>query len=197
MIEWAVGLIQSGGAFAIFVLMVLENIFPPIPSEIIMSLAGFTAARGDIGIVEALFAGISGSVVGATFWYFVGKWIGIERLVRLSKNYGRWLALSSSDILKSKTWFDRYGHWAVLIGRMIPGLRTLISVPAGISKMFLPLFLFFSTLGTIGWISALFAAGYFLENNYHMVDAWMGPVSNFLIGMIVISYIYRVFTFKG
>lgn len=196
MFAWITSLMSSAGISAVLLLMFLENVFPPIPSELIMPLAGFTAARGDMNWALALAAGALGSLAGATFWYWIGKKIGTERLKRWTKDYGRWLTMTTRDVEKADQWFDKHGHWAVMTGRMVPGIRTLISVPAGISGMKLPTFLAFSAIGTIGWTGMLFAAGYALQSEYDRISNWIGPVSNAVVGIMLAVYLYRVITFK-
>src|SRR3546814_4878679 len=114
--------------------MLAENVFPPIPSEVILPLAGYTAAQGRGSLWVVAIAGTLGSAAGAVLWYYVGRWIGIERLKRFASRHGRWLTLTPGEVNHVDRWFDRYGRWAVLFGRMVPGVRTLISVPAGRSE---------------------------------------------------------------
>src|SRR3546814_2039510 len=125
--------------------MLAENVFPPIPSEVILPLAGYTAAQGRGSLWVVAIAGTLGSAAGAVLWYYVGRWIGIERLKRFASRHGRWLTLTPGEVDHVDRWFDRYGRWAVLFGRMVPGVRTLLSVPAGVSGMPLGPF-FVSTL---------------------------------------------------
>jgi membrane protein DedA with SNARE-associated domain len=193
--DWITGFIERTGYFGIALLMFVENVFPPIPSELIMPLAGFTAARGELNIVGAVLVGSVGSVLGSTLWYFAGYWLGADRLKRLAARHGRWLTLTPDEIDKADAWFDRHGHKAVLIGRLVPAVRTLISVPAGISEMRLVPFLIYSGIGTLVWTTLLGSAGYFLESQYEQVAAWLNPVSNVVIGALVLWYIYRVATF--
>lgn len=195
MFDWITGFVESAGYLGIALLMLIENVFPPIPSELIMPMAGFSAARGELSIVLVIVAGIVGSVLGAVFWYFVGKWIGVERLKGLSRRHGRWLTLSPDDIEKAESWFARYGGVAVLIGRLVPAVRTLISVPAGIAAMPFGRFLLFSTFGTAVWTAFLALAGYFLAERYEAVESYLNPVSNAVLGGLVLWYAYRVWTF--
>ena len=183
------------GAFGIALLMFLENVFPPIPSELIMPLAGYTAAQGEANIVLVIIAGAIGSLAGAFFWYQIGYWVGEERLKRLADRYGRWMTVSRGDIDKADDWFDRHGHKAVLIGRVIPTVRTLISVPAGLSEMSWKRFLVYSGIGTAVWTTALALLGYGLGSRYQDVGAWIDPISLGIIAIIVAYYLYRVITF--
>ena len=155
MASWIEGVIETTGVFGIALLMLLENVFPPIPSELIMPLAGYTAARGQANIVLVILAGTIGSLAGASFWYAIGRWVGEERLKRLADRFGRWMTVGRDDIEKADDWFDRHGHKAVLFGRLVPTIRTLISVPAGLSEMAWPTFLLYSGIGTAIWLSLI------------------------------------------
>jgi membrane protein DedA with SNARE-associated domain len=188
--------VQSTGVFGIAFLMLLENVFPPIPSEVIMPLAGYTASQGEANIVLVIVAGIIGSLAGAFFWYLVGRWIGEERLKNLADRFGRWMTVSRDDIDKADDWFDTHGHKAVLIGRVIPTIRTLISVPAGLSEMPWVRFLLYSAIGTAVWTSALALLGYWLGSQYEAVSTWLDPVSLAIVALIAAYYVYRVVTFK-
>ena len=196
MFDYITGLIEQTGYLGIALLMLAENVFPPIPSELIMPLAGFSAASGDLNIALVIVAGTVGTVLGATLWYYVGKWVGLERLERWAERNGRLLTLKPDEVEKADDWFDRHGRKAVFFGRFVPAVRTLISVPAGISGMALMPFLLFTTLGSAIWVGALAAAGYFLEDQYRAVSGWVNPVSNVIIAILVAWYLYRVVTFR-
>ena len=195
MFDWMMGF-QKMGTLGIVLLMFAENVFPPIPSELIMPLAGFSAARGERNLLVVIIAGSIGSLFGALLWYYIGKKIGAERLERWAAKHGRWLTLSPKEVDQACGWFKRHGGKAVFIGRLIPAVRTLISVPAGIAWMPLGSFLLYSASGTILWTTLLAAAGYFLESQYDKVAQWMNPVSNVVIGLIVLGYLYRVVKFR-
>jgi membrane protein DedA with SNARE-associated domain len=193
--DWLMGF-EKMGALGIVLLMFAENVFPPIPSELIMPLAGFSAARGERNLLVVIIAGSIGSLFGALLWYYIGKKIGAERLERWAAKHGRWLTLSPKEVDQACGWFYRHGGKAVFIGRLIPAVRTLISVPAGIAGMPLASFLLYSAAGTILWTTLLAAAGYFLESQYDKVAQWINPVSNVVIGLIVLGYLYRVVRFR-
>lgn len=195
MFDWITRFIQDHGYAGIAVLMLAENVFPPIPSELVMPLAGFTATRGELVIALAVAAGAAGSLAGALFWYWVGAAIGAERLKRWSIRHGRWLALAPRDVDQACAWFARHGGKAVLLGRLVPGVRSLISVPAGIAGMPLAPFLAYSALGIVAWSALLAAAGYLLESEYHAVAGWLNPVANAVIAALAGIYLYRVWTF--
>lgn len=195
MFDWITSVVEQTGYLGIALLMLAENVFPPIPSELIMPLAGFTAAKGELNIVLTVIAGSVGSLAGALAWYFVGKWVGSDRLKRWAKRHGRWLTLHPRDVDKAGDWFRRHGAVAVFVGRLVPTVRTLISVPAGIARMPLVPFLIYSALGTTLWTAFLAGAGYLLQDRYRSMEAWMNPVTNVVFGLIVLFYLYRVATF--
>lgn len=196
MFDWIAGLINAIGPWGVGLLMLLENVFPPIPSELIMPLAGFVAARGEMGLVAAILAGTVGSLAGATLWYAVGRAVGADRLRRWSAHHGRWLTLSPEDVDRACAWFDRHGAGAVFFGRLVPTVRTLISVPAGLARMPLPKFLLWSGLGSLAWTSLLAIAGYLLGARYQQVEHWINPLSTAVVAAIVAAYLWRVATWK-
>lgn len=185
--QWIPNVMTSMGYLGIGLLMFLENLFPPIPSELIMPLAGFTIAQGKMDFVPAIAAGVIGTVLGAYPWYFAGKFFGESRLRQWADRYGKWLTISGRDIDKANGWFLRYGVRAVFFCRLVPGVRTLISLPAGISAMPLLTFTIYSTLGTLLWVSFLTLLGYTLADQYELVDEWLGPVSKIvLLGLVLL-----------
>ncbi|MEO0458728.1 MAG: DedA family protein [Cyanobacteria bacterium P01_A01_bin.114] len=184
------------GYWGIAFLMLLENVIPPIPSEIIMPLAGFAVARGEMTMLGAITAGTVGSVLGALVWYYIGKLLGLKRICKLANRYGRWLGVSGKEVMSVQTWFaNRSGYWAVGLGRLLPSIRTYISVPAGVAKMPFGKFLLASTLGTIGWITLLTLAGFWLGESYDQVAAFLAPVGKvipIILGILVAGWIlYR------
>ena len=189
--------ISTLGAFGIALLMFLENVFPPIPSEVIMPLAGFNAQQGEMSFWAVLIAGTVGSLAGALFWYWIGRRIGADRLKRLSLRAGRWLTITPDDIDRSNGWFKRHGGAAVLIGRLFPTIRTFISVPAGVARMPLAYFTLLSTIGTVIWNLILLGAGYLLGSNYDAVQKWLDPLSYAVMALIVGAYLYRVVTYDA
>lgn len=196
MFDWVTGTIDSWGYFGVFALMLLEHLFPPIPSEVIMPLAGYLAADGRMNLLVTLLVGTAGSVIGTTVWYFIGRGVGEERLKRWAAKYGRIMTVSPSDIDKAHDWFLRYGTFAVFIGRMIPAIRTLISVPAGIARMPFGSFLIITTIGSAIWTTLLTVAGYLLEAHYDQVEAYVDPVSKVVVIAVLVVYIYRLVTWK-
>lgn len=195
MLESIVSLIDRLGVAGVFLLMLVENVFPPIPSELILPLAGYAAARGEGSLALTMAAATLGSVTGATFWYAIGRWIGEDRLKRFARRHGRWLTLTPEEIEHVNRWFDRHGHWAVLFGRMVPGVRTLISVPAGVSRMLIVPFLTWTTIGSSVWTVVLVGAGYQLGARYSEVARVLEPVGNAVLVAILATYAWRVITF--
>lgn len=196
MFDWIVGLVEQGGYVGITLLMLAENLFPPIPSELIMPLAGFSVARGKLDIVLVVLSGTIGSVLGALAWYALGRWLGPDRLRHFAARHGRWLTLSPAEVDRARGAFARWGAPAVFAGRLVPAVRTLISVPAGVSAMGPGRFLAWTTLGTALWTAFLAGMGYLLEDRYQAVAGWVNPVSNVVVGMLVLLYLYRVITFR-
>lgn len=196
MFDWIAQILDRVGILGIALLMFLENIFPPIPSELIMPLAGFAAARGEQSLWAVIASGTVGSLAGAGFWYWVGKRFGRGGVLRLAEKHGRWLTLCPSDVTRAIGRFDQHGSLAVLVGRLIPTVRTLISVPAGIAQMNIARFLMFSALGTAVWTAALAVGGYVLGQHYSLVAAYISPASNGIIVLLAVWYFYRVIRFK-
>lgn len=180
---------NSLGYLGIGLLMFAENLFPPIPSELIMPLAGFTVAKGDMNFTLAVLAGVIGTILGALPWYYAGKILGEERLKSLADRYGKWITVSSQDLDKATRWFNRYGNKAVLLGRLVPGVRTLISLPAGLSNMPLAPFVIYSTLGTTAWVMLLTFLGFMLGEKYELVEQYLDPVSKIVLVFLIVAFI--------
>lgn len=196
MFEWVVSVIEGWGYPGVFLLMLAENLFPPIPSEVIMPLAGFLAGSGRMSLVLTMIVGTLGSVIGTLMWYYVGLWFGEERLKRFAARHGRWLTLSPGDIDAAHQWFVQHGAVAVFFGRMIPAIRTLISVPAGLARMPMWRFLTYTVAGSALWTGVLTFAGLALHENYARVADYVDPVSKLVVVTVVVIYLYRVITWK-
>ena len=192
MTEWITGVLERMGYAGIALLMFAENLFPPIPSELIMPFAGFAASRGELHPLGVLAAGTIGAVLGAVLWYYAGRKLGAERIAAWADRDGRWLTLSRAEVERVIAWFERHCGKAVLFGRLIPAVRTLISVPAGVARMAFSRFCLYSTIGTVIWNGGLVALGYRLGESYSQVAEYMDPVSKGVIGVIVATYLYRV-----
>jgi membrane protein DedA with SNARE-associated domain len=167
-------------------------VFPPIPSELIMPLAGYLVATGKLTLVGVIIAGTAGSVAGALPLYYAGRRLGAQRAAEFADRHGRWLTLSGKHVRGATRWLERYGTAAVFFGRLIPGVRSLISIPAGIARMNLALFLLLTTLGSAIWSSLLAGAGYWLRSRFEQVDSVVGYVSNSILLLVLLAYVWRV-----
>ena len=181
-------LIQAGAdrhpliGYALITLgMFLENLVPPIPAELIMPLGGFLAHKGQLQLLPVILSGLLGTVLGAWFWYAIGRLINEVRLEHLIGRHGRWLGVTPVGLRQSRRWFQRHGAAVVFWGRLVPGVRTLISVPAGIELMPQPGFLAWTTAGSSILVVALALAGKTLGENYGTVVRWMEPISDLVI----------------
>jgi membrane protein DedA with SNARE-associated domain/uncharacterized membrane protein YkvA (DUF1232 family) len=172
--------------------MLAENVFPPIPSELIMPLAGYVAAQGELAFAGVVLAGVAGSLAGALPWYFLGRWLGRERLCAFAARHGRWLTLDERELGQAIAWFERHGSKAVFLGRLVPAVRTLISLPAGMARMPLLPFLAWSAAGTVIWTAALAGAGLVLKESYARVGEYLDAVSKLVVGLIVLTYVHRL-----
>ena len=174
--------------------MFLENLFPPIPAELIMPLGGYLAHKGQLQIVPVILAGLFGNVLGAWFWYGIGRLINEERLENLVSRHGRWLGLAPNGLHQSRQWFNRHGAAVVFWGRLVPGVRTLISVPAGIEMMPQAPFLAWTTAGSSILVVVLALAGKTLGENYGRVLRWMEPISGLVVqGLLILGLALGVF----
>ncbi len=196
MFEWIADVLTRSGYLGVALLMLAENLFPPIPSELIMPLAGFVAARGELSLPGVVAAGTLGSILGALPWYWAGRAFGPARLKRLATRHGRWLTVSPGNIDRARAWFERHGRIGVLLARLVPAVRTLISLPAGLAHMPIWPFLAYSALGTFAWTGLLATAGYLLEHRYGQVASYLDPVSKVVLGLAVLAYLYRLATFN-
>lgn len=190
--SWVVDVVREGGLAGVALLMFLENVFPPLPSEVVMPLAGYLSSQGGAGFGATVAAGSAGSLAGAVFWYGVGRAVTHDRLCRWVDAHGTWLAMTPEDVDGSIAWFRKHGPASVLIGRLVPFARSLISVPAGFARMRLPLFLALSALGTTLWTGALTYAGLVLGSEFERVERYVGPVSTAIVLAAVAAYLFRV-----
>ena len=194
--DWIIRLVDWAGYWGVAALMLLETVFPPVPSEVIMTVAGVSAARGNMTLEGTILAGTAGAMLGNWFWYWLAIKFGEARMHVFIDKYSRWLTLDWDEVERGERLFAKYGSIIVLVARMIPTLRSLISIPAGIFKMSLRRFLVFSTIGTLGWSAALAGVGYFLGSQFGEVEEWLGPLSTLVIAAIVITYTWRVVTWR-
>ena len=196
MADWTIRLIEETRYVGVFLLMFLETIFPPIPSEVIMPIAGVRAAQGQMTLWGVIASGTGGAMLGNFFWYAVARVIGIRRFRPLIERYGRWLTMDWGDIEKAESLFGRFGHWLVMIGRVMPTIRSIVSIPAGALNMRLKTFLIWSAVGTAAWTALLATAGWALGLAYKDIDKYLGPVSSVVIALIVAAYIWRQLTWR-
>jgi len=175
------------GYVAIFATMFLENLFPPIPSEMIMPLGGFYVQQGKLALLPVVVAGLGGTVLGALPWYGLGRLINEERLEQWLERHGRWIGISANDLKRSRIWFNRYGTALVFWGRLVPGVRTLISVPAGMELMPFTPFLLWTTGGSLIWVLILTLSGLALGSGYDNVELWLEPVAKAVKVILVIA----------
>ncbi|UYM07846.1 DedA family protein [Solicola gregarius] len=164
----------------------LENLFPPLPSEIILPLAGFTASRGEFNLVAVIIATTIGSVVGAAVLYYVGVLFGRDRLRAIVDKLP---LVKLQDVDRAEAWFARHGRKAVFFGRMIPIFRSLISIPAGLERMGLPTFLGLTTAGSLIWNSIFVIAGYRLGERWDEVEKYVGAFQNVVIAVVVVAVV--------
>ncbi len=190
--QWIQTFLEQFGALGVGVLMFAENVFPPIPSEIVMSWAGYSVSQGNSSFLAILIAGSVGSLGGAVFWYFIGRWIGKEKLASWIERYGAWLTITPGDLNRVDDWFERWGAVTVLVCRMIPGLRTLISVPAGFAEMPLLRFFVFTAIGTVMWTALLAGVGYWLGDNYGDLAGPLGWVSTAVVVAMFCWWLFRL-----
>src|SRR6218665_707549 len=176
--------------------MLLEAVFPPIPSELIIPFAGFAAAKGDLSFWGVLAAASLGSLAGMVPWYLAGRLFGLARVKWLADRYGRWLTLNAAEIDMATAWFVRFGPAIVLFGRLLPIIRTLISVPAGLARMPPLAFVTASAIGIGLWNTVLVSAGYIFHEHYHLVEQWLDPLTFLVMGGVVALYVFRLVTWS-
>ena len=184
MFSWIIDTIERLGYVGVAALTFLENLFPPIPSEIVIPLAGFVAAEGRVRVDYVIAAGTIGTLAGTTMWYEIGRRIGERRLRAWIDRHGKWLTLSGRDVDSAQAWFRRHGNAAILFGRLLPGVRTWVSLPAGFTEMRFAPFLGYSALGTVIWTAALSYAGVVLQANFTVVGDYVNIITHVLLGVL-------------
>ena len=181
--------------FVIGFAMFLENLIPPIPSEIIMPLGGFFVYKGDLNFYILIISGLIGTVVGALPWYFLGKLLNEKKLSNFIDRKGKFVGISLKDLDKSRLWFEKYGVQLVFWGRLIPGIRTLISVPAGIELMPINKFLIWTSLGSLIWVIFLTSAGYLFGENYEIIGSYIDNFKEIFKPIFVILLLFLLLRF--
>jgi membrane protein DedA with SNARE-associated domain len=197
-LAWVQNVVASGSYPGLVFVMFLENVFPPIPSEVIMPLAGSLVAQGRMTFLGVWLAGIIGSVLGAVVLYYIGMFAGDVVIRNFLARYGRWVGISIGDYERALSVFHKYGEWIVLIGRVIPLVRSLISIPAGAEHMSMPKFLFFTTLGSAVWSGLLAYAGVLVGENWHEIEGLIGQYQDVTIivlavltVLVIAFFVYR------
>ncbi|MCX4965384.1 DedA family protein [Streptomyces sp. NBC_00654] len=181
---WATGLVETLGGPGAGLAIALENLFPPLPSEVILPLTGFAASQGVLSVASALFWTTLGSVVGAVVLYGIGTIFGRERM------HAWWAKLplvKASDLVRTEQWFARHGTKAVFLGRMVPVFRSLVSVPAGVERMPLPTFVALTTAGSLLWNTVLVMAGYVLGDQWNLVESYVGVLSKAVLVVVLLA----------
>ncbi|MCA2177609.1 DedA family protein [Nonomuraea glycinis] len=186
MVDWVVSLMAALGAPGAGIAIALENLFPPLPSEVILPLAGFTASRGEMNLISALLWTTGGSVVGALALYWIGALLGRERTLAIAAKLP---LVKVSDIEKTEAWFLKHGKATVFFGRMIPIFRSLISVPAGVERMNMVTFLLLTTAGSAIWNTIFVMAGYLLGEQWELVETYAGIGSKVVLGLVVLAVV--------
>ncbi len=196
MTEWFLDGLEQWGYLAIFLWMALENIIPPIPSEVIMGFAGIAVAHGKLTFWGVMVAGTVGSTAGNYFWYWIGRYVPLQKLKPFVDRNGRWLTVEWSQVEKIDAFFFRHGQWLIFVMRFMPFGRSIISLPAGISNMPRWKFIVWTLAGTFIWNLFLTGAGYWLGHNFREAEAWTGPAAVAICTAIALWYLYRVVTWK-
>lgn len=196
MTDWITTIVEHSGYWGVGLLMFLETVFPPIPSEVIMPMAGVHAAQSELSVALVIISGVIGAMAGNIFWFIVAWKLGLSRFERFLVRYGRILTLDEKEIERGRQLFDKYGGGIVGIGRVLPTVRSLISVPAGLVHMNVRSFLLYSTIGTFVWTMGLTLAGYYLGTQFDQIDKFLGPLSTAVIVVAFGIYLYRVIMWK-
>ena len=196
MSDWIIQLIEQGGYWGIALLMFIENVFPPIPSELIMGAGGIAVARGSMKFWPLLVAGTFGSTLGNYLWFLVGDRLGYRRLEPFVRRYGRWLTMRWSDVENATGFFHRHGQWVVFAMRFSPFLRTMISLPAGLAHMRHWKFLAFTFAGAAVWNTLLIYGGKFLADYTAAMHQYVGPVIGAAVLLAVLVWLWRVWRWK-
>jgi membrane protein DedA with SNARE-associated domain len=192
--RWVQDIIRAMGYVGLGLVMFLENVFPPIPSEAVLPMAGWLAyeGEGNFTLWGVTLVGAIGSVAGALVFYGLGYGFGEERVRELFRRYGKWLLLSEEDFDTALAWFDRYGEYVIFFGRMVPIVRSLISIPAGIASMNLGRFSLYTAVGTALWSFLLGLAGYLLGQNWPLVMEWMSRYEKVVLALTSLAVIIFV-----
>ena len=190
---WVQDIIERLGAVGVALLVILENVFPPIPSEIVLPFAGFVAQRGDGSVVVMIVAATVGAVIGALILYYVAALIGPVRLGVFIAKFGKWFGVKPADLIRAEQWFDRHAVAAVLLGRCVPLIRSVVSVPAGFRRMPLVPFITYTALGSAVWNTALIGAGAVLGNQWENVEPYVAILQWLVLAAIALFLTWFVY----
>jgi membrane protein DedA with SNARE-associated domain len=193
--NWITAIMEQFGYLGILFLIALENVFPPIPSEVILTFGGYMTTRTNLTIIGVIVAATIGSVVGAIILYGIGRLLDVKRLEKIVDRWGHILRVTRQDIYKADAWFDKYGYWTVLFCRMVPLIRSLISIPAGMSNMNFGLFLVFTTIGTLIWNIVLVSVGAAVGESWGEIVAFMDVYSNIAYALIALGIVIFLVVF--
>ncbi|MET0360116.1 MAG: DedA family protein [Sphingobium sp.] len=196
MTDWVVNLIDAGGYWGIALLMFIENVFPPIPSELILGIGGIRVGQGRMEVLPLLIVATLGSTAGNYAWYLLGRMLGFERLRPLVDRWGRILTMEWRDVRRINLMFRRYGPGMVFVIRFMPAFRTIISLPAGLFRMGHARFLLCTLGGTLIWNIILVGGGWWLGRQFTQIDRYLGPVTTAVVVLAVVAYVWRVLTWK-
>ena len=183
--SWAVDVIDKLGYLGLYLILVLENVFPPIPSEAVLPLAGYNSSRGDMNYFIALVVSTAGAVSGALILYWFGDWFGETRVRWLIRKFGKWFAISEQDFDTAGEWFDRRGNLAVLVCRCVPIVRSIVSIPAGIRRMPLIPFVIYSAIGSGIWNAVLIGLGWIVGDNWEEIEDYVGYLQYVVIVLVI------------
>ena len=197
MSDWVVRLIEESSYLGVAFLMFLETLFPPIPSEVIMPVAGVAAAKGRMSFAMTVASGTVGAMLGNVVWYLAARALGHDRLRPVIRRHGKWLTVDWKDVERAHRWFDLHGIALVFIGRLVPTIRSIVSIPAGLLDMRFRNFMIASTIGTALWTAILAGAGFKLQENFHQIGNVVGPASNIVIALLVAIYFWRLLTHRS
>lgn len=192
MSEWITGVIESMGYWGVAFLMALENVFPPIPSELVMPLAGYVSSQGSLDVWLVVVVGTVGAVIGTLPWYGLARWLNKDKVYAWVERHGHWLTVERRELEHAEKWFSRRGRWVVAAARLVPGVRTLISVPAGFAKVPLLQYLAYTLAGTVLWTGALAHLGKALGENYSRISNYVGHITYGVVGTLLLIYLVRL-----
>lgn len=185
--NWITEFMDQFGYFGVFLLIMIENVFPPIPSEVILTFGGFMTTYSDMTRMGVIIAATVGSIIGAMILYSIGLFLDVARLEKIVDRWGGVLRLTRKDVRKADAWFDKYGPWTVLLCRLVPLIRSLISIPAGMSNMNFPLFILLTTIGSLIWNTALVMIGAAVGDNWQSIVHYMDIYSNVAYALLAIG----------